>query len=119
MKRASPIGPAAWPRLCAFHTFSLRVCVRRCLDADRVSTQVASGAGRHCVYRTMNTLNICEPGEPKTTCWLRQAVIALLGLAALLLLVTSFAVEVMATGADLHQRAQSSLGATQAMSGLD
>jgi hypothetical protein len=67
----------------------------------------------------MNTLNICEPGEPKATCWLRHAFIALLGLAALLLLVASFAVEVMATGASHHRLTQSSLGATQAMSGLD
>jgi hypothetical protein len=79
----------------------------------------ASGAGRQCVYPTMNTLNICEPDEPKATCWLRQAVTALLGLAALLLLVASFAVEVMATGADLPRRAESSVSVTQAMSGLD
>jgi hypothetical protein len=67
----------------------------------------------------MNTLNLCEPDEPKATCWLRQAVVALLGLVALLLLVASFAVEVMATGADIHRQAQNSLGSTQAMSGLD
>jgi hypothetical protein len=67
----------------------------------------------------MNTLNICEPNEPKATCWLRQAVIGLLGLLALLLLVASFAVEVMATGTDLHQRVHSSLSTTQAMSEPD
>ena len=67
----------------------------------------------------MNTLNICESDEPRATCWLRRAVIGLVALVALLLLVASFAVEVMATGADLHPRAQSPLGATQAMSGLD
>jgi hypothetical protein len=67
----------------------------------------------------MNTLNICEPDEPKASCWLRQAFNALLGLAALLLLVASFAVEVMATGTDEHRRAESSVSATQAMSGLD
>jgi hypothetical protein len=67
----------------------------------------------------MNTLHICGPDEPKATRWIRQAVTGLLGLAALLLLVASFAVEVMATGADIHRLAQSSLGATQAMSGLD
>jgi hypothetical protein len=78
--------------------------------------QVASGAGRQCVYRSMNTLNICEPDEPKATCWIRQAVTGLLGLAALLSLVASFAVEFMATGGD-HRRAESSLSATQAMSG--
>jgi hypothetical protein len=67
----------------------------------------------------MNTLNICEPGEPKATFWLRQAFTALLGLVALLLLVASFAVEVMATGADVHRRAESSVSTTQAMSGPD
>lgn len=63
----------------------------------------------------MNTLNICEPDEPKATCWLRQAVIGLLGLAAVLLLVASFAVEFMASGADDHRPAQSSLGANPAL----
>jgi hypothetical protein len=57
----------------------------------------------------MEQLNICEPDEPKATGWLRHAVVGLLGLLALLSLVLSFAVEFMATGADLQRRAHTLL----------
>ena len=57
----------------------------------------------------MNTSNICQPDEAKAACWLRHAVLGLLGLLALLSLVLSFAVEFMATGTDLQRRAHALL----------
>ena len=109
--------PAGTPQQRTGHVERERACRVATLKGD--FAQLASGAGCPCVYRTMNTLNICEPGEPKATCWLRRGVIGLLGLVALLSLVASFAVEVMATGGDLHGRAQGPLGATQALSEPD
>lgn len=55
----------------------------------------------------MNTLNSCGPDEPKVASWLRHVALSLLGLAVLVSLVLSFAVEFMATGVDFHRRAQS------------
>ncbi|MCW5657483.1 MAG: hypothetical protein KIT60_07255 [Burkholderiaceae bacterium] len=64
----------------------------------------------------MDTSNICEPDEPKATCWLRHAILGLLGLVAVLSLVLSFAVEFMATGPDLHRRGHSLLETIQSPS---
>jgi hypothetical protein len=56
----------------------------------------------------MKTLNICEPDpdEPRLACWLRHIALSLVGLAVLVSLVLSFAVEFMAGGDDFHRRAQ-------------
>ena len=53
----------------------------------------------------MKPFRICQPDESKAACWLRGAVLGLLGVVALLSVVLSFAVEFMAA-ADLQAMQQ-------------
>ena len=67
----------------------------------------------------MQPVNICQPNEPKASCWVRLAVVGLLGAVGLLSVVLSFAVEFMAAGPDLHRRAHVLLDATQVSAAVE
>ena len=66
----------------------------------------------------MNTLNSCGLDEQRVASRLRHVALSLLGLAVLVSLVLSFAVEFMATGVDFHRHAQSLLESNDVPSAL-